>query len=84
MPNIVERMKKRKQMIEDESTLEEGAGLKKAKKMDQSYEGYPSDKEVERPVRKSEGGRYHGMPDDYMSMPEDYMKDTHDIKRKKK
>ena len=65
VPNIVERLKQRKKMVEDESTLDEGKGLVKAKEKEQQYEGYPtegrypSDKEVERPLRKSEGGRYH-------------------------
>ena len=75
----MDRLKERKKLVEDDD-------LEGAKEKSQSYEEYPSDKEAERPVRKSEGGRYEGMqmPDDYMKMPEDYMKDTHDIKRKRK
>ena len=85
-PGLMERLKERKKLVEDDSTLEEGEGLVKAKEKEQSYEDYPSDKEAERPVRKSEGGRYEGMqmPDDYMKMPKDYMMDEHDKKRMKK
>lgn len=78
-------------MVEDESSLDEGEGLSRNRKMEQKEENYPSDKEVERPVRKSEGGRYEGqempkMPKDYMKMPEGYMRDAWDeraIKKKK-
>lgn len=62
-PGLIDRLKERKRIVEDESTLDEGEGLQKAREKEQSYDAYPSDKEVERPMRKSEGGRYHNMPD---------------------
>ena len=61
-----------------------GAAVKEAKERSDSFN---MEREAERPVRKSEAGRYEGidrMPDDYMKMPDTHMKDVHDVKRMKK
>jgi len=78
-PGLIDRLRERKSLVESDN-------LEEAKDKSQSYEQYPSDKEAERPVRKSEGGRYEGMrmPDNYMKMPPEYMRDVHDQKRMKK
>ena len=69
MANIFQRAKEQKRLVEADDL--EGAKAK-AQKEEGGYanqESYPSQKEVERPVRKTEGGRYEGIGIDVDAPP---------------